>query len=338
MALSVPSRGCAGDTLRAMPARKLSDRVTLVEAPYQGNAVFLYLVRGAKLALIDSGAADSPSTAVEPALHELGLGWSDLDYLLNTHGHPDHAGGNGAVKAAAPRVESRMHRADQFMLGGPEAHLSSPNDATALLRLLGREDLLAEREAVLRKVVGPSIGVERALEDGDVVDLGRDVRLRVTHTPGHTNGSVCFLLEADGTLFTGDAVQGHGWRAGMAPLYYDAAYVRSLDRIEALGPTTLCMGHTFGWSGVSNEPVRRGPAIAETLASSRRASSAIDAAVGLALERHGVEAPFPVLAEAAFRELAFELPVLFDRRTVVPAGAAAAIRAHLQTRGWQQAS
>jgi glyoxylase-like metal-dependent hydrolase (beta-lactamase superfamily II) len=317
-----------------MVARKLSERVTLVEAPYQGNAVFLYLVRGAKLALIDSGAADSPSMAVEPALRELGLGWSDLDYLLNTHGHPDHAGGNSAVKAAAPRVDSRLHRADEFMLGGPAAHLSSPNDSTALLRLLGREDLVGEREAVLRRVVGVSVGIDRALEQGDVVDLGRDLRLSVTHTPGHTAGSVCFLLEADGTLFTGDAVQGHGWRAGMAPLYYDAAYVRSLDRIESLAPRTLCMGHTFGWTGVSNEPVRRGPAVAETLEASRRASSAIASAVGVAIDRHGVEAAFPVLAEAAFRELAFELPVLFDRRTVVPAGAAAAIRAHLLTRGW----
>jgi glyoxylase-like metal-dependent hydrolase (beta-lactamase superfamily II) len=318
-----------------MPARKLSDRVMLVEAPYQGNAVFLYLVRGTRLALIDSGAADSPSTAVEPALRELGLGWSDLDYLLNTHGHPDHAGGNGAVKAAAPHVDSRMHHADQFMLGGPEAHLASPSDAAALLRLLGRDDLIAEREVVLRKVVGASSGVEHELDDGDTVDLGGDVRLRVTHTPGHTNGSVTFFLENDGVLFTGDAVQGHGWRAGMAPLYYDAEYLRSLDRIEALGARTLCMGHTFGWTGVSNEPVRRGPAVAETLSASRHASSAIDAAVGMALERYGADAGFPVLAEAAFRELAFELPVLFDRRTVVPAAAAAAIRAHLEARGWR---
>jgi glyoxylase-like metal-dependent hydrolase (beta-lactamase superfamily II) len=172
-----------------------------------------------------------------------------------------------------------MHHADQFMLGGPEAHLASPNDAAALLRLLGRDDLIAEREVVLRKVVGASSGVEHALDDGDTVDLGGEVRLRVTHTPGHTNGSVTFFLENEGVLFTGDAVQGHGWRAGMAPLYYDAEYVRSLDRIEALGARTLCMGHTFGWAGVSNESVRRGPAVAETLSASRRASSAIDAAV-----------------------------------------------------------
>ena len=87
----------------------ISDRVHRILAPYAGNAVHLYLVRGAKLALIDSGAKDSPSAAVEPALRELGLRWSDLDYLINTHGHKDHLGGNGEVKAAAPQLEIGLH-------------------------------------------------------------------------------------------------------------------------------------------------------------------------------------------------------------------------------------
>jgi glyoxylase-like metal-dependent hydrolase (beta-lactamase superfamily II) len=314
-----------------MPA--ISDRVFRIEAPYQGNAVHLYLVRGSKLALIDSGAADSPAAAVEPVLRELGLGWSDLDFLLNTHGHRDHLGGNGEVKAAAPRVSIGLHRADAHLAGGPEAHLP---DASALLRMLGREDLVPEQEALLRKVVGKAVGIERELEDGDVVDLGSDVRLSVVHTPGHTDGSVCFFWESYGMVFSGDAVQGHGWRAGVTPIYFDMAYVDSLDRIEALGASTLCMGHTFGWSGVLNDPVRRGGEVNETLQASRRASAAIDQAATLALEACGLDAPFTELAEATARELAFELPVLFDRRTIVPLSAIGAIRTHLEAHGWRR--
>src|ERR671935_2308322 len=119
-----------------MPA--VSDRVYRIQAPYEGNAVHLYLVRGARLALIDSGAGDSPATAVEPALRELGLGWSDLDYLLNTHGHADHAGGNGEVKAAAPQVQIGIHQQDRYLTTGPQAHLSSDTDASATMRLMGR--------------------------------------------------------------------------------------------------------------------------------------------------------------------------------------------------------
>src|SRR5919201_1142955 len=145
----------------------VSDRVYRIQAPYEGNAVHLYLVRGARLALIDSGAADSPATAVEPALRELGLGWSDLDYLVNTHGHPDHAGGNGEVKAEAPRAEVALHRDDVALVEGVEAHLRARTDASALFRLLGRQDLIAEREATLRQVIGNAVGVDRELSDGD---------------------------------------------------------------------------------------------------------------------------------------------------------------------------
>jgi glyoxylase-like metal-dependent hydrolase (beta-lactamase superfamily II) len=77
-----------------------------IEAPYDGNAAHLYLVQGARLALIDSGAADSPSAAVEPALRELGLKWDDLDYLLNTHGHLDDTGGDGELTRPPPVLET----------------------------------------------------------------------------------------------------------------------------------------------------------------------------------------------------------------------------------------
>ena len=116
---------------------------------------------------------------------------------------------------------------------------------------------------------GSSTGVDRVLDDDDVVDLGDDVRLRVVHTPGHTAGSVCFFWESGGTVFSGDAVQGHGWRAGMAPIYHDLTYVDSLGRIEGLDADVLCMGHTFNWGGVLNDPVRRGGEISATLQASR---------------------------------------------------------------------
>jgi glyoxylase-like metal-dependent hydrolase (beta-lactamase superfamily II) len=331
-----------GRRIQSSPERSsvpaLSDRVYRVQAPYQGNAVHLYLVRGSKLALIDSGASDSPLAAVEPALREWGLGWSDLDYLFNTHGHADHAGGNGDLKDAAPHTQIGIHPADAALLGGPDAHLRSESDASALMRLMGRDDMVAGREATLRRIVGHSVGVDRELNDGDTIDLGSDVRLRVVHTPGHTGGSVCFFWEAGGTVFSGDAVQGHGWRSGLAPIYHDAVYVQSLDRIESLRADTLCMGHTFGWGGVSNDPVRRGSDINQTLQASRTASAAIDRAAAQALTQLGPEASFIELAQAAFRELVFDLPILFERRTIVPPAAAGAIRAHLRAHGWQQAA
>jgi glyoxylase-like metal-dependent hydrolase (beta-lactamase superfamily II) len=316
---------------------QVSERVFRIEAPYEGNAVHLYLVRGAKVALIDSGAADSPLAAVEPALRELGMQLSDLDYLLNTHGHVDHAGGNGELKASAPQVEIAIHPSDRHLLAGPQAHLNSETDSSAVMRLMRRPDLIQEREAVLRRVVGRSAGVDRELVHGDVVDLGDDVRLTVVHTPGHTEGSVCYFWEAGNTVFSGDAVQGHGWKSGTPPIYHNLTYLESLQRIEDLRADVLCMGHTFGWNGVSNSPVRHGPQIAQTLDASRNASAAFERAAAHALRELGPDAPFLELAQAAFRELVFELPLVWDRRTLVPVVAARAIRAHLEAQGWRPA-
>lgn len=53
----------------------------------------------------------------------------------------------------------------------------------------------------------PAKGVSR-LEDDQIVDLGAGARVRVLVTPGHSVDSICFYLEEDGVLFTGDTLLG----------------------------------------------------------------------------------------------------------------------------------
>lgn len=48
-------------------------------------------------------------------------------------------------------------------------------------------------------------GYDFVIQDGDVIEVGR-LRLRSIHTPGHTPGSVCFLLEGAPLLFSGDTL------------------------------------------------------------------------------------------------------------------------------------
>ena len=74
-----------------------------------------------------------------------------------------------------------------------------------------------------------------------------------------------------------------------------------------------------------------------TLQASREAGAAIDRAAAEAVRRLGPEAPLAALVEAAFRELAFDLPLLFDRQTIFPITAARAISTHLRAHGWQPA-
>jgi len=61
----------------------------------------------------------------------------------------------------------------------------------------------------VRKVTGVSEGDLVRHQGGDVVELGDDVRVRLLHTPGHTPGSQCFLVETPGragSLVSGDTL------------------------------------------------------------------------------------------------------------------------------------
>lgn len=85
-------------------------------------------------------------------------------------------------------------------------------------------------------------GDERSVAEGDVVEAG-SMRVRVIHTPGHTEDHVSFLLESEGRLFTGDTVLGRGTSVVDPPEGDMVAYVRSLERLRLLDPATIYPGH-----------------------------------------------------------------------------------------------
>lgn len=80
------------------------------------------------------------------------------------------------------------------------------------------------------------------LQDGDVVRIG-NVSLAAVYTPGHSGDHLCFALQADRAVFTGDLVLGQGSSMVTYPEGDVAAYLRSLDRVAALQPRILFPGH-----------------------------------------------------------------------------------------------
>ncbi|HWC11265.1 MAG TPA: MBL fold metallo-hydrolase [Acidimicrobiales bacterium] len=110
--------------------------------------------------------------------------------LLATHGHVDHVGGVGEVVGAQHHdVPVHLHRADQHMLVDPVG------TGGTLGQVLAAEDLDLRPPELLY-----------GLDDGQRVS-GAGMTFTAIHTPGHTQGSVCFLLEVEGerpVLFSGD--------------------------------------------------------------------------------------------------------------------------------------
>ncbi|MCQ6272346.1 MBL fold metallo-hydrolase [Pseudarthrobacter sp. R1] len=98
------------------------------------------------------------------------VGGRKVKAILLTHAHNDHI---GAAREVADAVGAPIY--------------------------LNPEDL------VLWEQVYPGSKPDRELADGDLFDVG-GASLRAIHTPGHSPGSTCFLLESEGTVFTGDTL------------------------------------------------------------------------------------------------------------------------------------
>ncbi|MGH9301981.1 MAG: MBL fold metallo-hydrolase, partial [Acidimicrobiales bacterium] len=113
-----------------------------------------------------------------------------LAAVISTHGHLDHVGGISTVVHAQPNpTPVHIHDADRHMLVDPVG-------ASA-----GFAQYLDQSQLDLRP---PEI-IE-SLDDGQVV-RGAGLVFRALHTPGHTRGSVCLLLDADDgspVMFSGD--------------------------------------------------------------------------------------------------------------------------------------
>jgi glyoxylase-like metal-dependent hydrolase (beta-lactamase superfamily II) len=162
----------------------------------------------------------------------------ELTRIVLTHGHPDHTGSVSWLKHETG-AQVYAHSGDVRQAGGGQLWASYASQPFAV-----RSDVpLFHR-----------VPVDNVLQDGDVFpSLGG---VKVVHTPGHTPGSVCLLVEREGVLLTGDMLLAHR-NAFNRPLplpgYEAAQYERSLERLARLHFRIACGGHGTLVSGCASE-------------------------------------------------------------------------------------
>ena len=209
--------------------------------PYPPN---VFLVRdGAESALIDAGFNDDESFEKRMAmLRELGA--ERPKYIILTHHHYDHSSGAHRLREATG-AKIVVHNDEEALLLNPEEEtgdMEIPEDQKE-----AREQARKWRIEAAKAV--PDVRVS----DGDVLTVG-GLHLRCVHTPGHTAGHLCLLLEEEKVLFSGDNVLGVGTAAISPPPHGDMAeYIRSLRKMQSLDAALLCPGH----GPVVKEPNRK---------------------------------------------------------------------------------
>lgn len=206
------------------------ERLSRVVGPVATNVHVLADPRSREAIAIDTATPSLAWIADELAAR----GWT-LKLIVSTHGHWDHIGDNAAV-AAHTGAQIAVHPLDRDRLEHPQP-LYAPFE------------------------IPPSVPAVE-LAEGDAIRFGA-IRLRVLHTPGHTEGSVCLVAEDEGLLYSGDTLFAAGWGRVDLPGGDPEAMVESIARLSGLDDRTAVFpGHgaatTIGRERAWMELVRDG--------------------------------------------------------------------------------
>ena len=188
---------------------------------------------GGSAALVDSSyLAHAPQTV---ALLRHALAGARLDWLVNTHCHSDHMGGNASVQRAF---------ACRTSLPAGEAALIDRWDERELV--LSYADQRAER-----------FDYDDTFADGDVLTMG-GLAWQVIAAPGHDPHAVMFWSSDERILISGDALWQNGFGVIFPRLLGDAAAAETayaqtrttLEKIAALPVRTVIPGHGAAFDDV----------------------------------------------------------------------------------------
>lgn len=232
--------------MHTLPSPDATHGIHVIDTGFQRprfDAAYL-IVEAGRAAFIDCGTNHSRPRLLA-ALAQAGLSVDDVDWLILTHVHLDHAGGAGRLLAALPNARLVVHPRGARHMVDPSALWAGASV------VYGEEEMRRSYGALL------AVPVERVVTaaDGHVVDLaGRS--LRCLDTPGHARHHNAILDERSGCIFSGDTF-GLSYREfdsangpfiipTTSPVQFDPeALHASIRRLVALQPPAIYLTH-FG--------------------------------------------------------------------------------------------
>jgi len=214
-------------------------------SPWGRFGLYSFFIDAPEPAIVDTGIASSPAEGMVPALKKLGRSIEDVRWILLTHGHIDHLGGAHALwELTGRRAQVVIHEADAPLLRSRRAHVDQYVDVRQ--QYIDNPNAVEEQTKAANHVISGEMEPTLLVKGGETLSLGGGVTVSVHHIPGHTAGSVAYVVDGQQSVFVGDAVQIHGAANGF-PGYEDpAAYRSSLQYLrDEVRPEHLYLGHPY---------------------------------------------------------------------------------------------
>lgn len=170
--------------------------------------VYIYIIEGKHLYLIDSGVSGS-ERIIEDYLHDMNKSIRNIKGVFLTHSHPDHIGSAGKIKSIS------------------KSNIYAPYDEKDWIEDIHKQ--FNERPIPnFYGLLNESVKIDEYLKNDDIITLQEDIHLRVIDASGHSKGSLSYLWMERNILFTGDAVPA----TGDIPIFVD--FKKSMDTLERL--------------------------------------------------------------------------------------------------------
>ncbi|MGE7114382.1 MBL fold metallo-hydrolase [Lysinibacillus sp. NPDC047702] len=150
-----------------------------------------YLLIDEKIALIETSASPSVPYILE-GLDELNIALEDIDYVIVTHIHLDHAGGAGLFLQSCPNATFVVHPRGV-------SHMIDPSRLIASAKSVYGEEF----ERLFDPIVPIDASRITEIGHGQELELGQH-KLTFYHTEGHAKHHVSMLYSATNGLFVGD--------------------------------------------------------------------------------------------------------------------------------------
>jgi glyoxylase-like metal-dependent hydrolase (beta-lactamase superfamily II) len=202
------------------PAIALADGVYRI--PTMGDFInsFAFVDADGSVTLVDCGLKRAPKKIVA-GLAAIGKHPHDVQRILLTHAHFDHAGGAARMVEETSADGVDVHADDA---GYVRTGTKPPGDtASTAGRLLARAPWGDFR----------ATPVAQELIDGQVLDVAGGVR--VLHTPGHTPGHISLLHPGSGVLITGDSIFNMNSRMSWPTKAFCTSFRQNVDTAHVLG-------------------------------------------------------------------------------------------------------